>query len=267
MNPSAEMMQFTDTESPELTEYHPVNRWAVASAVLGILSIPAVFIPMLLVIPIVGIIASLIAARQLSSRESIQTGRAAAKVGAFLCITIGVWVCTALVYRQTALTNQARQYAEEWFELLRNGKFYEAHQLVLPDERRVAAGASLEEHYKPRDRIVHAHESGESHSHHDPEDVMEAMEPLPHEQFRQFFDVSPAKRLKEIGSQATYEYLGTIKQSPVTATQVMVTQNFRIRYQEDGRERQFVISIELERMMYNQVASWRVNKIEDAKTG
>lgn len=261
MNPITETTQFTDLESEEVVAYRPVNRFAILTVVLGLLSATTLLHPFLLVIPAAGLITAVFAARQLSRTEPAQTGRAALKWGIFLCVLFGTCSATAVLYRQNRLNSQAREFAEKWFELVRAGKFREAHQLTLDDDRRAPPGQSLDDYYRdPEGKDPH---EGHDHPPVDMSDPIAALEASPAEQLHAFLAKPVVVRMKELGSGVEYRYLRTQMQQPTSAYGLYVEQHFGADYQEGGTPQQLRIRIVMERTMLNRVGSWKVAVVEE----
>src|SRR5687768_10126495 len=100
MNLSVAPTQFTEGEALELTDYRPVNRFAVLSAIFGGLSIFSLLSSLLLVVPVFGACAGFFSYWQLSLPSSNQSGKAAAKWGIFLSLLFGIWVVMAANSRE-----------------------------------------------------------------------------------------------------------------------------------------------------------------------
>src|SRR5688572_11163370 len=105
MNLSVAPAQFTEGEALELTDYRPVNRFAILSTILGGLSLLALLHPLLLALPLFGALTGFIAAWQLSSPSSTQSGTTVAKWGIFLSLLFGIWATSANYSRQQLLSN------------------------------------------------------------------------------------------------------------------------------------------------------------------
>jgi hypothetical protein len=254
MNLSVAPTQFTEGEALELTEYRPVNRLAVLSAVLGGLSVFALVHSMLMALPIFGAATGLLAYWQLSRPNPLQSGMLAAKWGVFLSLFFGICVGTAAMSRRQFLDQQARTFALQWFQLVSEGKLQEAHQLVLNPLRRAKSQSELEDYYneKPREKPNSRETTKRS-----PEDMM-MMEPTGPEQFSQFYSRPVMKRLTAIGKNAKFQYLRTIQSmdSPLSLT---IVQQYGVT-QQGGNSEQLVVEITMERLLSDHIANWRVDE-------
>lgn len=256
MNLTMAPAQFTEGEALELTDYRPVNRFAILSVIFGGLSWLSLLHPILLVLPLFGAVAGFCAAWQLSQPGSAQSGKLPAKWGIFLSLLFGIWVMTAGISKQQLLNHQAKTYALQWFELLRQGKLQEVHQLTLHQGQRASPGTTLEAFYDPKPR-----EKPKT----DPDDPSAAAslnderEPTGFEQYSDYFSRPLCKRLADLGANATYEYVRTVQQEQVTTTDMHITQLFRVTAKEGGSTEQFLLQVKLERTEINHIANWRMS--------
>ena len=260
MNLSVAPNQFTEAEAPELTEYRPVNRFAILSAVFGGLSGLGLLHPLFLIFPVVGVAAGLFASWQLAPRDSLQSGMTAAKWGVFLSLFFGIWVAANVYSRQQLLANQAKAYSEQWLKILSEGKLLEAHQLMLNQGRRVPAGTSLEKHYEMRPRTKPSTSTQEPSS----EQMNEMMEEAPHEELKKFTDLPITQRVSKLGTHAEYEYLRTLAQIQLSPSEMVVRQRFAVNHNHDGKSERFEVDVNLERTEINRIANWRVDSIVPA---
>lgn len=262
MNLSVEQARFTEGEAVELADYRPLNKLALASAVLGVLSGLALLHPFLICLAAFGFATGLLAVRQLSIPDSPRTGATLARVGIFLSLLFGFGVGTKELTRQRATIEQARECAERWFELVRQGKLREAHQLTLHPPLRAVAGTSLDVVYAPRTRPRRRPDPSEGLA-----AEMEMMAQVPEEQLTQFFKGEPAQRLAALGTNATYTYLRTTQQQRSGPVEVMVKQDFGVEAVENGKPVRFVVNVTLERVLTNRIAAWRVVGVSNPQAG
>ncbi len=261
-------VRFSELDQQELVEYRPLNRPAVVACILGWLASAALIHPILCLLPLLGIMTALIALRQLSSAENKQSGRRLALIGLCLSVLFGSWTVAREASRELRLYGHARQFAEDWFARIRDGQFYEAHQLTLMEGERAAPGVSLKDHYAPRDRPdpEKMRGAGESGTHAEPAAAMlEMMAPPPHDTFEMYFGTSIGKRLRDMGSKAQYEFQENrqILVSGVNSLRVELV--FVASEESDGRLKSFPIKITLERDSYSGLnANWRVVEVTDS---
>jgi len=138
-NLAGDTAEFGESRSP-----HPL---AVATLVLGLLSFLALFSTMFWIVPLVTLIFGVIALWSLAA-SSERIGRRAALCGMTLALLFGAWAPCRYFSRNAWLVGQARAYADDWLELVRQKKLQEAHQLHGRGNQRAAEGTSLEEFYR-----------------------------------------------------------------------------------------------------------------------
>jgi hypothetical protein len=200
--------RFSELDRLELPDYRPLNRCAVATFVLGLLSPISLAHPGLIVLPLVAIVLGVTALRQMQAAEVKQSGRALAVVGFYLAILFGTWTGIHQFTRSDRLSKQAREFAEQWLFLLRDGKTYEAHQLVMRQRERVVPGTSLDQHYSVQAAEEHRKQQSEKMARSRSTDIeeapmaMEEMGPAPLDNFNTYFNEPFSRRLKEMGRDA-----------------------------------------------------------------
>lgn len=136
------------SDDDQLARYSAVSPLAVVALVLGLASAVALSGPILWFVPVTAAAASLAAMRRIAGHESGLIGHKAAIVGLMLAVFFGTWAPVQYFSRRIVLAGQARQAAEGWLDLVKNGHFLEAHQLMLPVGDRAAADSDLEEFYE-----------------------------------------------------------------------------------------------------------------------
>jgi hypothetical protein len=137
----------TSEISPDEVEYRSLSPWAVISLVLGIASAVAFAAPLLLAIPILGVMAAAIAIWQISAEGSELTGRRAAVWGLALSVCFGVGAVTDRIATRWRLESEATELTMTWFDHLQHGRVEAAHQLTLVPWRR-RTESDLAEYYR-----------------------------------------------------------------------------------------------------------------------
>lgn len=197
---SGSQIQFSAAEQGDLTRYRTVSHAAVASLVLGLLSILALLQPLLWFLPAAAAIASIVALRSISANETALIGRKAALAGLALALLVSAWGVSYAASRRIILYNQARRYTDRWFELVQAGKLYQAHQLTLTLGERQAEGVSLEHLYGAVEGVPKAPlEDGVG-----PPGRPES----PHAKLVSVFGKSPMRDIARYGEKAKLKYLG-----------------------------------------------------------
>lgn len=121
-------------------EYRPVSSWAVVGLLMGLASVLAFVHPMAWVVPIIGTALSAGALYRLRTAVPPQIGRRAALIGLTLSLLFGTTAVTRCVVFRWQLRAETLQAGKQWFEALREGNPYAAHQFtsearqVKPDD-------------------------------------------------------------------------------------------------------------------------------------
>jgi hypothetical protein len=129
--------RLSDTPDSQLADYGALSGLAVAGLVAGLASPAAMLDPLLWIVPPVGMVLSGLALWRIRRQAPALAGRKAALVGLVLSIVFAVAApADWLIYRRL-LRGEARQFADLWFDALRQGQPQKAHQLTLdPNLRR-----------------------------------------------------------------------------------------------------------------------------------
>ncbi len=238
-------MSFTSDEphvssldESQVAGYRRVSIAAIAALLLGMLSALALAQPLLLAVPVVAIVVALVSLRAINMPDSNLTGRAFALAGLALALVFAVWAPSRLITRQWHLYEQAREFGDQWLELVRAGKLHAAHQLTLHDVERQPPESSLTAFYE---------KSTEAQN-----------------MFERFRNEKPLKTLADLGDQVTYEFNGGAGlEKDVTGEGVLLA--YIAKWDEDGKPRTLNLRLVLERqqVMSSKVYLWRVVKILD----
>lgn len=112
-----------------LLQYRSLSWAAVLALLLALLSMVAVFNPLLVIVAFAGTGLSLIALRQIYSKPDVLSGRGVALAALFLSVFSLVFAPTRAVTRSRLLQQRAQQLAEAFLGYLQEGKTFDAHQL------------------------------------------------------------------------------------------------------------------------------------------
>lgn len=170
-------------DEPDL-DRAPTSRWAVASTVLGVLSVVALTTPLLVILPGMAAVAGLLGLRAVAVSEGELRGRRWAIVGLTLAALFGVWSPTYTITRNNVLYSLAEPRAREWLDLMAHGQVRLAHQLRLPPFERAAEDENLEDYY-----------GLQSHS----------------EYIRSFLSEATIKRVSEVGPDAQFRLIANLR--------------------------------------------------------
>ncbi|MCS7304826.1 MAG: hypothetical protein NZ602_06940 [Thermoguttaceae bacterium] len=125
----------SDAQEAALVGYRRPCLWAFGGLVLGVLSFTAVYEQWLYLLPLLGLGCTGLAFWRLTRDETL-TGHRAAWGGLVLAC---FWLAAAPAHWLTMrylLRQEARQVAELWFDLLRQGQPHKAYQLTLHPKSR-----------------------------------------------------------------------------------------------------------------------------------
>ena len=136
---------------PELAEYRAVSRLAVAALILGLASVLALITPVLWFLPVLAVITGLAALLRIKHNPSTLIGRKAALIAIALGVTFGVAAPARAISRGIWLGARAQRFADAWFDFLRAGQSYHAHQLTRPAGRRLPLDEHLPDRYTDAD--------------------------------------------------------------------------------------------------------------------
>lgn len=224
-------------DSPVLG-YRRISVSAVIALVLGIASALALVHPFLWTVPAAAVVVAIFALRAIANESSMLTGRGLALTGLALALVFGMWAPARTLSRQWQLYHQARVFADEWLALVHEGKLYEAHQLTVPHAERQIANADLAPIYEQSADVKAGYD--------------------------RFFSERPAKTLARLGKRATYTYIGGAGISPREFITEHIALDYRVVYEEGGRERTLPIRIVLDRDQGpDQEYRWLIRAVND----
>jgi hypothetical protein len=132
--PSAPAFHNNDFE--EATNYRTLSVLAIIGLLFGLASPLCFGAPLLMIIPIAGIIISILALRQIATSEGTFAGAWAAVIGLVLCVGCAVAPFTRNFVLQTMRTQQADAFAREWLSEIVAGKTERAFKLSTDSLRR-----------------------------------------------------------------------------------------------------------------------------------
>lgn len=253
-------IRFSEHEPEELSDYKPLNRAAVAAVVLGAGSGLAPFHPAFCVIPAIGVLVGITSLRQLHTSDVRQSGRYLAVFGLFLSLFFCSWAIARESSRRQHLYDQAKDFADHWFQLLRDGKLYEAHQLTLTEENRIAPGASLEKYYLPNKNASAAAAAAAASG-----PALESALP-PNEQFANFFSGKAPERIRNMGSSMTSEFQSRTGLAEGGGS-INTALEYVVRGTIDSQPQTVRIRIALDRKRDAATADWRISDIQIVESG
>jgi hypothetical protein len=220
--------------------YRSISLAAVLALVFGCASALALIHPFLWVIPVVTIVIAVVAMRGIAREGANLTGRGLAITGLVLALFFGCWAPTRILTRQSYLYRQARPYADQWLELVRDGKIFEAHQLMQTVGERQKPDASLEVYYNSNADA--------------------------RKQLGYAFELKPALTMRSLADKVTYQYVsGDGVSSDDGGKTHYVSLRYLMRYDDHGLAKEMPIRIVLQRSSSEQpgVFHWNIRGVAD----
>jgi hypothetical protein len=135
-------------DPPDVPTYRAISPLAVVACVLAALSPLALAHPVLWIVPAAAVVLATWALRLISRHADRLVGRRAALAGLAIALFFGAWAPTRLALQRVVLPRQARHFAQYWFDLVRNGRVYEAHQWTRPPGFRLPSDVDLRQAYE-----------------------------------------------------------------------------------------------------------------------
>jgi len=244
--------RFSSPEQPEeVVGYRRMSSLAVIALIVAVVSAVSLIHPLLWVVPAAAFVLALSALRQIGRSPEL-AGRNVALSALILALVLGSWSVSWVLTRQAMITRQAREHAERWFDLVREGKLREAHQLTKPAFERAPDGESLSEFYA-RETVKTPPSLAD-----DPEMMVLS----PQQELDQFFAEPPLANLVALGSDFDFEFQQNESLTRVDAQLTLLQQRFKVRFQQDGKPREVELEIQLQRNVNNGRAQWHVGKIQ-----
>lgn len=249
-------VRFDASGEESLSGYRPIHWTSVVGLCLGVLSTFSLLHWLLLSVAVAAILIGVVALRQIAQRDGELLGRKAALAGIALAVCFLGFVPTRSVTRRNHLDRQARQHAEQWFLLLRDGglpNLYKAFELKKTYRERQPQGTDLALRYG------------------DPREIS-SMDALPIDEemnhayrhqrsFHDFVEHPVVNQIIELGRncELTWERVAGRSRS---SNHDLIVLEYSIKYQDDG-QRQTALFIEMGRNHYpdTREAHWYVGSL------
>jgi hypothetical protein len=225
----------------DIVGYSAISPAAIVALLLGVASIFAVGNLLLLIIPALAVVAAGMALLQIARSEGGVSGRWAAIAGLSLALLFASTAVARSITRAWHLRNEARTFANQWLQLVRQGRLEQAHQWHLPPDERQLAGTSLVQYY---------HDS-----------------PTAKEQLDQFFQATPLSRIVAAPSDAQLRYEHVAEQLALDKSDRVA-----LRYMMDNAqpsaasELRFVVVVERTRSDVDSRGEWQIAAVVDPQT-
>ncbi len=224
---------FSSPVSPD-AEYRALSVPAVVGLIAGLLSPLAMIDPLIWLLPLLGLIFSTVGLWQIARNAPEMTGRKMALTGLTLSILFGVMVTTHWVTYRWLVNREARQFAQMWFEFLRQDEPHKAHQLTLHPDYRQPVDDTLWEFYRG--------------------------DPRWDGQLRSYVDRPLVRTLLVLGDDCRIRryHGGPVKR---TGTKDGLLQIYAVTREEGGRKKTFFIGLEMQRFkLEDGRAQWQLRR-------
>jgi hypothetical protein len=210
-----ETPQLADAEEPYW------SKLAIATFVLSLTSPLAIFSnffwPTAFLTVAFGVAAVILAARG----RGVVRGGILACVAIFLALFCLSFAIARYAAKANAMRNDARAAAEKWFDLIKEGKLNEAHQMTMGSEFRESPEIPLDEAYKLNPKLANSRDG--------------------------FFLQPPIKHLVNDPKNCTVQFVGFNDRGDVDERADSLKLRFKIRYKELGTPRETIFTMSVAR--------------------
>lgn len=134
--PSSESNQaFHSYDVEQVADYRSLSVMALISLLIGIASFLSLFSNLFLILPLCGIVLSLLAMRRIATSSALLAGRGAALLGLALCVAFGVAALSRAGVIRHFRSGEAEQYARKWLEEITANNSDQAFKMTLAGVR------------------------------------------------------------------------------------------------------------------------------------
>jgi hypothetical protein len=130
-----------------LAQYRSIAPISLVAAGLGVASALVLTTPLLALVPVGGIVVSIVALRTIAQSDGQLAGRVPAIIGLALATFFLGFGLTRHLGRQSLLEQRAREMTDVWIGLLEEGKVQVAHQFRESPSQRLSAPQAIAERY------------------------------------------------------------------------------------------------------------------------
>jgi hypothetical protein len=225
----------------EVPGYRPMSLLAFLTLALGLVSGIALAHPIAWFAPAITLVIGVYSLRRISEPRANLAGRRLAMLGILLAVLFGAWAPSRYYTRQRHFFEAARQFADSWLALVREGKLQEAHQLTLMHHRRQATTAGLPRFYRENEQERQA--------------------------LANYFRKPLIKSLVELGTKAEFVYRAGHAISPPEDGRQLVVLDYEARWQDESGPRTlpFLLSLERQDLPDSNMNIWRIEGAIDPK--
>ncbi len=215
-------------------EYRALSVPAVVGLIAGLLSPLAMVDPLIWGLPLLGLIFSSVALRQIARNAPEMTGRKIALAGLTLSILFGVMAATHWASYRWLVNREARQFAQVWFDSLGQDQPHKAYQLTLHPDYRQPLDDMLWEFYRG--------------------------DPRWDGKLRSYVERPLVRTLLVLGDDCRIRYYsgGSVKRTDAVDE---VHQVYAVTREEDGQKKTFFIAMEMKRFkLEDGRAQWQLRR-------
>ena len=138
---------FSGVEREAMDEYRTVSMLAVASFVLGILSVGSLVHPGVWFVPVIAVCCGVFGLRSIRKLDHMG-GTVPAWAGIVLALVFLSWAASQYYFSRWVIYAEAQAVSERWIRLVLDGEDMIAHQAMLHPAKRQSAGFSVDEYYR-----------------------------------------------------------------------------------------------------------------------
>lgn len=228
---------WSDLAQRQMAQYRPVCGLAVAALIVSILSPLAFFHPVLCVVPLIAAVLAAVSLWQIARAESGLAGRSLSVVALNLALFCAVAAPVRTLVFYQMIDQEARRFARQWFDLLRDNQPHEAHQLTAPPQGRLPLDERLWNTY--------------------------LSDSLAHENLDSFVNRPGVRQLLALGHKALVRYYDTESFWHEAGTD-RVKQIYAVTYDDQGEKKTFFLAVYLARHVLQESgqADWEVAHAE-----
>lgn len=253
-------IQFQASGEESLSSYRSLNRAAVLALILGISSVLSLIHWLLLIIAVAAILVAVIALRQIAARPDELLGRKLAIAAITLAVFFLSYGLTREFSRRNVMKQQAREHAEQWFQMLQKGdlpNLYKAFELEKPYPERQPEGTDLAERFGDPNQF----EPVEGMS--TDTEMMDAY--VPRRNFHSFVHRELIQLIVGLGTQSEFNFVRIVG-FVQGASQDVVILEYELNYDKGGEATSTPLFVKMGRNFYRDIEEGHWNVISVAKS-
>lgn len=253
------------SDTLEDDQYRPLSPFALISGVAGVLSLLAVFHPLLWVFPALAVLCSLFTLSWIRRWNDRVTGRGVAVVALMVSCFMLVYAPVRVVSRETTLKRTAKAHSDEWLKLVQSGRLYEAHQLHMSPDQREHHGRSWEVVYAPPPPPTGT--TGGPESGRPPQRELESMMATmmgPAADYDRFYKTEPLSQLVAHREDAEVQFKRFIRVRRSTQSQETVDLEYTLTVPSAEGRKVLPMFLHLTRTIYEPAdAKWTIQRVDE----